>query len=919
MKRLVIAIAVDPSDARKGFGQVETDAERMARKLNDVHTSVSKNVGRAGAAVALGVGLAIKSSISAAQESQRVSKITESVVKSTGGAANLTADQVGDMATRLSNLTGVDDELIQSSQNVLLTFTNVRNEVGKGNDIFEQASGAALDLSTVMGGDLQGATTLLGKALNDPIAGLSKLGRAGVTFTEQQKETIKGMVESGNLLGAQKVILGEVNREFGGSAAAAATDADRARVALGNMQESLGNAFLPAVESASRTVAGLANAFSGLPQGAQVAAVGLVGIGGAALFLVPKVAAAVRGLSELRAAMAAAKAASAAGSASTFAALGAVGPVAAAAAIPVGLLTATYLRNETVKRRLAGLTELYVGTLNEEAAGHEGVTRSTMAESFAKDRLNGKLLESGIAFGKIYSLIRNAPQSLGGLTDGQTILTLDALNARMKDLNFTQDQQNTLRRVFTTLNDPEEFFAWAGGVYEQGKALAESTRQQRLATEAKKSGTAAGAAADAAMAKEAESAASLGRNLSAVKTHADAASSALSAFFTGETSTLQAQIAAKEALVGVTEALRTNGNAFTENTDKGRENLTAIIAGRDAAARLAGEQNKVAGGYANAKATLDGYANSLIVMAHNAGASDDEIRDLLSKMNLLPEQIDTALTLSGAKRVGKELGETKKKADAAAAKRYLELAAKTAAADIALKRTAAFADDAARDRDGNITIDTRSAEVAAQRTSVFANDAARDRDGRISLDTRSAESSADRAADKAREAARNRRGSLGLDGSGAIATANRVSAAIDNATRLRNVQLVFYAAQSAVHQANDRDAFDKTPPGHEWGTRSASKGIKLVGESGPELVYMAGGETIVPAPKTRQMARSLSEMDVAPSAVRRAPAAVGASVAPSVANVQLDVYLDGKQIEAVVRDRAHDRVALSGRPWVPAV
>jgi phage-related protein len=158
---------------------------------------------------------------------------------------------VANLAEKLSLKAGVDDEVIQSGQNVLLTFTKIRNEVGKGNDIFDQASAIALDMSVALGTDLQGSITQVGKALNDPIAGLTALTRAGVQFTDQQKEQIKALVESGDILGAQKVILGELTTQFGGSAAAQATATDKLSVAWGNLQETLGEKLLPLVESFS--------------------------------------------------------------------------------------------------------------------------------------------------------------------------------------------------------------------------------------------------------------------------------------------------------------------------------------------------------------------------------------------------------------------------------------------------------------------------------------------------------------------------------------------------------------------------------------------------------------------------------------------------------------------------------------------
>lgn len=193
----------------------------------------------------------VKDAIGEAREAQKVGALTNNVIKTTGGVANVTAKQVGQLSTAISNKTGIDDEQIQSASNLLLTFKNVRNEVGKGANIFDRATAAAADLSASGFGDLSGASKQLGKALNDPVKGISALGRAGVTFTDVQKEQIKGFVKSNDLLSAQKIILKEVESQVGGAAAATATSGEKARVAFGNLQETIGTALLPAVDNFS--------------------------------------------------------------------------------------------------------------------------------------------------------------------------------------------------------------------------------------------------------------------------------------------------------------------------------------------------------------------------------------------------------------------------------------------------------------------------------------------------------------------------------------------------------------------------------------------------------------------------------------------------------------------------------------------
>jgi hypothetical protein len=245
-------LAGEVSRAGRAAGDDYGDA--FSREANDGIKSRGKGLFKglggmaAGALAGVGIGSFIGDALGEARDAVVVGARTSNVIKSMGNVAGISATQVGDLAAKLSNKTAVDDEAIQSGQNLLLTFGNLRNEAGKGNDIFNQTSALMVDMSAAMGTDLKGSAIQLGKALNDPTKGMSQLGRVGVSFTEQQKEQVKRLQESGDVLGAQKVILGEVKRQFSGAAATMATPADRAKVAWGNFQESMGTVLLPLVD-----------------------------------------------------------------------------------------------------------------------------------------------------------------------------------------------------------------------------------------------------------------------------------------------------------------------------------------------------------------------------------------------------------------------------------------------------------------------------------------------------------------------------------------------------------------------------------------------------------------------------------------------------------------------------------------------
>ncbi len=182
----------------------------------------------------------------AAIDAEQAQAQLEAVIKSTGGAAGVTAAQVNDLANRWSQLTMFDDEAIVNADALLLTFTNI------GQDVFPDATQAILDMSQAMGQDLGTTAIQVGKALNDPIQGASALRRVGVQLTDDQEKLIKKLVESGDVMGAQKIILAELTKEFGGSAEAAGQTMAGQLAILNtefeNVKEEAGTAFLPVLK-----------------------------------------------------------------------------------------------------------------------------------------------------------------------------------------------------------------------------------------------------------------------------------------------------------------------------------------------------------------------------------------------------------------------------------------------------------------------------------------------------------------------------------------------------------------------------------------------------------------------------------------------------------------------------------------------
>jgi hypothetical protein len=240
-----LGTAIDLSGLDAGLAEAEEHARSGFGAIGDIIGGVLKIGLAAAAAGVAAAGAIVASGVADARAAAQVMAQTEAVITSTGGAAEKTAGQISDLAASLSAASGESlfgDDDIQKAENLLLTFTNIKGEV------FDLATAVSVDMAEALDGLPADQAMQLGKALNDPIQGISALSRVGVTFTEQQKSQIKTMQEAGDMAGAQKIILAELNKEFGGSARAAA-DADggwaQFNDRMGEAKETIGAALLP--------------------------------------------------------------------------------------------------------------------------------------------------------------------------------------------------------------------------------------------------------------------------------------------------------------------------------------------------------------------------------------------------------------------------------------------------------------------------------------------------------------------------------------------------------------------------------------------------------------------------------------------------------------------------------------------------
>lgn len=225
-------------NAKAELQGLDNAVERTGKGMGGLGSMIRNVGGIIAATFAIGAITAFGSaSVASYKEVEMAASQVNQGIISTGGAAGRSIEDMVAQANKLENTTLFGDDQILGAQSMLVTFTKIKGAV------FDEAIPAIADMAARMGGDLKGAAIQVGKALNDPIAGITALSRVGVSFTASQKATIEHMVKTNNLAGAQALILNELNTEFGGSAAAARDAAGGKAdylVAVGNLQEGFG-------------------------------------------------------------------------------------------------------------------------------------------------------------------------------------------------------------------------------------------------------------------------------------------------------------------------------------------------------------------------------------------------------------------------------------------------------------------------------------------------------------------------------------------------------------------------------------------------------------------------------------------------------------------------------------------------------
>jgi hypothetical protein len=242
-----ITLPINSKFDPKGVNEAKTGLDRLA-SAGKAFAGVSAV---AFAAAAAGAVAFAAEAVKAAAHSEAVARSLQNAAKNSGAFGQTSegikkaSDEIMRYTKNLSNLTGVDDEILNS---IIRGWLAVPDYAAKGVKGLEKMVKVVADVAAGTGKDIESVGMAFIKIAGDESTALSKLLRQGIVFTDSQKEMYQSILDTSGEIAAQDYLIGELGTTYAGAAEAAANPFDVLTQNVKNLQEELGKYLLPALQ-----------------------------------------------------------------------------------------------------------------------------------------------------------------------------------------------------------------------------------------------------------------------------------------------------------------------------------------------------------------------------------------------------------------------------------------------------------------------------------------------------------------------------------------------------------------------------------------------------------------------------------------------------------------------------------------------
>ena len=249
----------------KGVNQAQSGIDRLSGFAKGAGLAIGAAFVAAGAA-AVAFGAA---SLKAAAEAEAVTRGLENAVKNANQFGN-TAASIGKAtealdahSTKLAELSGIDDEIINQIKTGWLAVPSL---AAMGTDGLNNLAQVVADTAAGTGKDVQAIGLAFQRVAGDTESAFSKLTRAGIVFTDEQKATFDSLLQTSGEMAAQQYLIEQLGVKYQGAAEAAANPFARLAVIFENLKETIGAAMLPAIERLVPLVATFVTGLTASPE-----------------------------------------------------------------------------------------------------------------------------------------------------------------------------------------------------------------------------------------------------------------------------------------------------------------------------------------------------------------------------------------------------------------------------------------------------------------------------------------------------------------------------------------------------------------------------------------------------------------------------------------------------------------------------
>lgn len=231
----------------KGLKDAESGLTKLGNFAEKAGLAVAAGLAiGATAAIAFGV-----ESLKAAAEAEAITRGLENAARNAGvfgdkaSSINKATAALDEHSKALGELTGIDDEIINQIKTGWLAVPSLAALGTKG---LNNLAKVVADTAAGTGKDITAIGLAFQRVAGDTESAFSKLTRAGIVFTDEQKNTFQALLDTSGEMAAQQYLIEQLGNKYAGAAEAAANPFARLDVIFGNLKETIGASLLPAFE-----------------------------------------------------------------------------------------------------------------------------------------------------------------------------------------------------------------------------------------------------------------------------------------------------------------------------------------------------------------------------------------------------------------------------------------------------------------------------------------------------------------------------------------------------------------------------------------------------------------------------------------------------------------------------------------------